>query len=97
MIKCLVRHSFLRELRVGFVGVGDKGHAAGGEHADAVDLAPFLEVAGNDFFDVVGDVDAADVEGAVLAHEAADAAHVVAVVAVFVSAEAVDVGVEEIM
>ena len=97
MVQPLVRHGLLGELRVGFIGVGDKRDATRGEDPDAVDLAPFLEVAGDDFFNVVGDVDAADVEGAVLAHEAADAAHVVAVVAVFIAPETVDVGVEEVM
>lgn len=94
MIQTLMRHGFLCELGVGLVGVGDEGDAARGEDADPVDLAPLGEVARDDFFDVVGDVDAADVEGAVLPHEAADAAHVVAVIGVFIAAEAVDVGVE---
>ena len=89
-----MRHGLLRELRVRFVGVGDERDAARGEHADAVDLAPFGEVARDDLFDVVGDVDAADVEGAVLPHEGAHAAHVVAVVGVLVSTETVDIWVE---
>ena len=97
MVETLMRHCLLGELAVGFVGVGDEGHASGSEDADTVDLAPLGEVAGDYLFDVVGDVDAADVQGAVLAHEAADAAHVVAVIAVFVAAEAVDVGVEEVV
>ncbi len=97
MIQRLVRHGLFRELRVGLIGVGYKGDAAGCEHADAVDLAPFLEVAADDLLDVVGDVDAANVQRAVLAHKGTDAAHVVAVVAVFIATEAVDVGVEEVV
>jgi len=97
VIERLVRHGFFRELRVSFIGVGYKGHAAGGEHTDAVDLAPFLEMPGDDFFDVVGNVDAADVESAVLAHEAAYAAHVVTVVAVLVPTEAIYVRVVEVV
>lgn len=54
-------------------------------------------MARDNLLDVVRDVDAANVDGAVLAHKGADAAHVVAVVAVLVAAEAVDVGVEEVV
>lgn len=53
-------------------------------------------MARDDLLNVVRDVDAADVQRAVLAHETADAAHVVAVVAVLVAPEAVDVGVEHV-
>lgn len=92
-----MRHRLLGELAVRLVHVGDEGDAARRQHADAVDLAPLGEVAGDDLFDVVGHVDAPHVQRAGLAHEAADAAHVVAVVAVLVAAEAVDVGVEEVV
>ena len=57
-----MRHGFFGELAVGFVGVGDERDASGRETSDAVDLAPFGEVAGDYFFDVVGDVDPADFE-----------------------------------
>lgn len=48
-------------------------------------------------FNVVGDVNAADVYGPVLAHETSHAAHVVSVVAKLVAAETVDVGVEKVV
>ena len=94
MIQILMRHRLLRELRVRLVGVGDEGDAPCRQHPYAIDLAPFREVSGDDLFDVVSDVDPADVEGAVLTHEGAHAAHVVAIVGVFVTTETVDVGVE---
>ncbi|KAA6412159.1 MAG: hypothetical protein FRX48_04310 [Lasallia pustulata] len=97
MVQALMRHRLLGELAVRLVHVGDEGDAARRQHADAVDLAPLGEVAGDDLFDVVGHVDTPHVQRAGLAHEAADAAHVVAVVAVLVAAEAVDVGVEEVV
>lgn len=90
-------HGLLGELGVGLVRVGHKGDAAGVEHARALNLAPFGKVARDNLLDVVRDVDAADVDGAVLSHKGADAAHVVAVVAVLVAAEAVDVGVEDVV
>ena len=60
MVQALMRHGFLCELAVCFVGVGDEGDAAGREAADAVDLAPFGEVAGYYLFDIVCDVYPAD-------------------------------------
>lgn len=42
-------------------------------------------------------MDATGVDGAVLPHEGANTAHVVTVVAVLVAAEAVDVGLEEVV
>lgn len=91
-----MRHRFLRELGICLVGVGDESDAPRGEHADTVDLAPFGEVARDDFFDVVCDVYAADVEGAVLAHEAADAAHVISIVRVFIPAKGIHIRVKSV-
>lgn len=42
-------------------------------------------------------MDPPDVNGAVLSHKRADTAHVIAVVAVLVAAEAVDIGLEDIV
>jgi hypothetical protein len=50
-----------------------------------------------DLFDVIGYVDPANVKCAVLAHERTHTAHVIAVVAVLVTAEAVHVRVKEIV
>lgn len=52
---------------------------------------------GDNLFYIVADVDPTDVDGAVDTGEAADTAHVVAVVGELVAAEAVDVGVEEVV
>lgn len=54
-------------------------------------------MASDDLLNVVGNVYATNVEGAVLAHEAAHASHVVSVVAVLVAAEAVDVRIEDVV
>lgn len=51
---------------------------------------------GDHFLNAVSDVDAPDVESAVLSHETAYTTHVVAVVAVLVPPEAVDIRVEDI-
>lgn len=97
MIKTLVRHGLLCKLRVRFRRVRDERHAAGIQDARALNGAPFGEVPRDDLLDVVGDVDAADVDGAVLAQEGADAAHVVAVVGVLLAPEDVDVRVVHVV
>lgn len=91
-----MRHRFLCELRIRFVGVGDERDAAGCEHADAVHLAPFCEVARDYLFNVVGDVDAANIERAVLPQKGSDAAHIIPIIRVFVAAEAIYVRIEGI-
>ena len=50
-----------------------------------------------DFLDVVRDMNAPDIDRPVLAHEAASAAHVVAVVGVFIPAKDVDIWIEEVV
>ena len=97
MVEGLVGHGLLGELGVGLVGVGDEGDAARVEHAYALDLSPLGEVARNDLLDVVGDVDAANVDGSVLAHEAANTSHIVTVVGVAVAAEAIHIRIEQIV
>jgi hypothetical protein len=62
----------------------------------ALDLPPFGKVSGDNLLHVVAHVDAPHVQRAVLAEEAPHAAHVVAVVAELVAAEAVDVRVEQV-
>jgi len=58
----------------------DKCHAPSVENSYALDLAPLGKVPCDDLLDVVRDVNAADVDGAVLPGEAAHASHVVSVV-----------------
>lgn len=97
MIQTLVGHSLLGELSIGLVGVRDESHSPRIKYAYPLDLAPFRKVARHDLLDVVRDVYPSDVDGPVLPHEAADAAHVVAVVRVLVAPEAVDVRVEQVV
>ena len=96
MVERLVRHCFFGKLRVGFIGIGNKGHAAGCEDTGSFDFAPFLHVARDDFFDVVGGVDASDVEGSVLSLEGSYSTHVVSIVGMLVTPEAVDVAWEDV-
>ena len=56
-----MRHCLLGELAVRLVHVGYESDTPRGEDAGSFHLPPFLEVAGDDFFDVVGGVDASDV------------------------------------
>lgn len=74
-----------------------RGHARGGRARTPFYLAPLGKVARDNLLNVVADVDAADVERVVLAHERAHAPHVVAIVAELVAAETVNVGVEEVV
>ena len=52
---------------------------------------------GDNLLNVVAHVYSADVQRAVLPHEAADTAHIVSVVGVLVSAKAVDIRIEEVV
>lgn len=63
----------------------------------SLNLTPFRKVPRHDLLDVVGDMYPADVDRPVLALEASHAIHVVSVVGVLVSSEAVDVRVEHVV
>jgi hypothetical protein len=90
-------HGHDRKLGIHFVFVGDKGDTTRVEDPYPFDFAPFGEMPCDDFFNVVGDVNATNVEREVLAHEGSYTAHVVAVVGVFVAAKTVDVGGEHVV
>jgi len=90
-------HGFVGKLGVGEIGVGDEGNASHVEDSDALDLTPWGKVAGNDFFDVIRDVDAADIKGAVDAHKTACPSHVISVIGPLGPAEAIDVGIEDVV
>ncbi len=92
-----MRHGFFCELAVCFIGVCYESHSTGSKDSRAVYLAPFCEMPGYDLFDVVCDMDPADVEGTVLSHKGPHAAHIVAVIAMLVPPEAVYVWVEEVV
>jgi hypothetical protein len=81
---------------VGEVDISYKCHTSGWQYADALDLAPLLEVSGNDFLDIVRCVYSAHVECPVDAHETSNTTHVVSVVAELVSSKAIDIGWEYI-
>ena len=68
-----------------------------GEMLTSFDLAPFGKVPGDDFLDVVADGDATCVKSPILPHKTADATHVIPVVTVLVSPEAVHVRVEVVV
>lgn len=90
-------HSLLCKLRICLVCVGYKRHAPGIKHADALNLSPFCKMPCHDLLDIVRHMDPANVHCAILAGEAADATHVVAVVAKLVAAKAVNVRVEDVV
>ena len=97
MIQTLVCHGLLSKLRIRLVRVRDERHPARGQHPDAVDLAPFREMARHHLLDIIGHMDPANIQRAVLARERAHTAHVVPVIAELVPTETVHVGVEEVM
>lgn len=90
-------HCLLGKLSIRFVRVGYKRNASCIEHANTLDLAPFCKVTSNNLLDIVRDMDPPNVYRPVLAGEASNATHIIAVVAELVASEAVDIRVEEVV
>jgi len=92
-----MRHGFFGELAIGFVGVRYERHTPGGQNTYTVYLPPLGHMSRYYLFDVIRDVYSPHVQSTILAHEAADAAHIIPVVIMLVATKAVHVRVKMIM
>lgn len=97
IVQALVRHSFLGELRIRLIRIRHESDTSSRQDTRALNLTPLRKVSCDHLFDVIGDVDSTNIQRAILAGEGSHTSHIIAIIRVLISPEAVNVRVEEVV